>query len=174
MSNARFYIFVEGVDDERMIENIFKPLLLEKHEYIHIYKYSNRTKRKVKSVLQSIEGMGANYLFLGDRDNAPCVSDRKTRLIKKYTSLDPNKTIIVVKEIESWYLAGLVDSRAKDMGIEAVNNSENICKEKFNKMKPKKISSVLEFKLNLLSEYDMETAISRNDSLKYFHKKCCD
>ena len=47
-------------------------------------------------------------------------------------------------------------------------NTENITKEKFENLFKGKRETILEIKLNLLSEFDFEKAKSRNNSFKLF------
>ena len=78
---------------------------------------------------------------------------------------------IVVKEIESWYLAGLDNKQSKNLKIPILNSTDDITKEKFNQLIPKKFDSKLDFMTESLKCFSIETAKLKNKSFKYFIEK---
>ena len=80
--------------------------------------------------------------------------------------------MIVCKEIESWYLAGLSDIEGKRMGIATdLHHADHLTKEQFLGLMPHRYSSRAEFMLEILRVFDHETARSKNSSFRYFMQK---
>ena len=80
--------------------------------------------------------------------------------------------LIVCKEIESWYLAGLTYNDCKKMGIpDSLNDTDHLSKEQFLGLMPERFGSKTEFMLEILQVFDHETARARNSSFRYFIEK---
>jgi hypothetical protein len=78
---------------------------------------------------------------------------------------------IVIKEIESWYLAGMDDNFARTYNIKWYKNTDNITKEDFDKIIPKKLLPRENFMIEILKSFSMDQAKIRNKSLRYFVNK---
>jgi hypothetical protein len=169
----RLFIWVEGSDDERFFSKIICPLLQERYNYISIIKYAVETQAWRDNFLKSILQMQAEYIFLADINSAKCITDKKSKLQKSFKNLDAKKIIIVSNEIESWYLSGLDESLYKQLGISNYqNNTEQITKEKFCNLMPKKFKkSQIDFMQEVLKVFNIEIATERNKSFKYFFDK---
>jgi len=102
----RLYIFVEGNDDERFFNKVLVPKFKEKYDYVKLIKYARWKKESVNNYIKSIKAMGADYIFVADINNSPCITAKKERIQSIYKKIDNDKIIVVIKEIESWYLAG--------------------------------------------------------------------
>jgi len=166
MSYKELYIWVEGNDDERFFKRIIEPMLQKKYDNIYIIAYSQMKKEKRKSFLKSIKSMGADYIFVTDIDKSPCVTARKEEFEEFKYIIDKGKIVVVVKEIESWYLAGLDTKKIKIPHFEL---TDDITKEEFNKL----ISgnSRIDSMLKILNNFSIEMAKQRNKSFKYFIEK---
>jgi len=125
------YIFVEGDRDEDFFERIVKPRLVDRYNKIIIIKYAQKRIEYINSYIRSILSMNANYIFIADIDNSPCKTAKKEELKRRFPNLEQNKIIIVVKEIESWYLAGLDEKACKKLRIRCFDNTDSITKEDF-------------------------------------------
>lgn len=181
------YVFLEGDDDERFFEGIIRPIYEEVYDRVQIWKYSQKKKEKVNRYLNSIRNMqasgAADLIIVADLDDSPCVTDRKGRILSGFRSLSAGaggpsgsrtstRILIVCREIESWYLAGLNDNECKRMGIPTgLASTDHVSKEQFRSLMPKRFRSEAEFKLELLQVFDQETARAKNSSFKYFMQK---
>ncbi len=172
MSYREIYFFVEGSDDERFIKATVIPLINKKYR-CSLHQYSGMPKKKVESFLKSINAMSfADYIFLRDINNSPCLIQKKESLKKIYKrSLDENKIVIVIKEIESWYLAGLDEQKSKELGIKYLRSTDDIKKEDLNNIQPDKFDSRIDFMTEVLKRFLIETAKSKNKSFQYFMGK---
>ena len=163
------YIFVEGPDDERFFEKIISPYL-NNHTDIHYLKYKEQTSKWVNKYLITIKSMKCDYIFFHDRDKN-CVSIQKQALLDCYKSLDEENVIIIVKEIEGWYLAGLNKRNSQILGIKFLPCTDDICKEKFKRINSSYGPSKILFMLEILKHYDIEMAKSKNKSFRYYATK---
>ncbi|MDI6767778.1 MAG: hypothetical protein QME52_13235, partial [Bacteroidota bacterium] len=107
MNYRRLFIWVEGADDVRFFERIIEPKLQQKYNFVKTSPYANLKKEKVGNFLNSIKAMGSDYIFLTDINGSFCVPAKKQEIQNKFRDVDEDKIIVVIKEIESWYLAGL-------------------------------------------------------------------
>jgi len=172
MNYKQLFFFVEGDDDERFFERIIKPKFEEKCD-TKIFKYAQVKNTKVDNFLKSIKAQGAEYIFIADIDSAPCVKSKKQEIRNKFRNVDIDRIIVVIKEIEGWYFAGLDTTSSKELKIHSVSikTTDNITKEQFNNLIPKKFDSRIDFMLEILKRYSIETAKQKNKSFKYFIEK---
>lgn len=112
--------------------------------------------------------MGVNYVFTADLDQSPCATIRKQKLVDKYARLESEKIIVVNQEIECWYVAGISPDKCDEVGIPILTTTEGITKEKFTDYSRSKFDSRIEFMIELLDRFDLETAKSMNGSFGYF------
>ena len=161
------YFFVEGFDDNNLVSEIIKGI-----DNFKIIEYSTEKKEKINSMISTIISRGDKYIFLADLDEKS-MENRIIELKKIFKKLDESNIYFAVKEIESWYLAGISDNLLEKYKIKSrlLINTENINKEKFEKLFIKERETILQIKLRLLSEFNIEKAKSRNNSLKLFLEK---
>jgi len=171
MSYKELYIFVEGDDDERFFEKVVMPMLEDKYDSVALLKYAQRKNQRVTAFLNSIDRMDMKYLFVSDINHRPCVTAKKQEVQGKFKNIDKDRIIVVIKEIESWYLAGLDDTCSKGLGISPCDSTDNIPKEKFNALIPKKFDSRIDFMREILKCFHIETAKQKNTSFRYFLEK---
>jgi len=167
------FIWVEGDDDERFFNKVLVPKFLEKYSGVKIIKYATMKREKVDNFIKSIKAMGADYIYLTDINNSPCVTAKKEETHSKYKNIDNEKMIVVIKEIESWYLAGLDNKVCRQLKINnfADTDTDNVTKEKFNALIPKKFTSRIDFMSEILKYFSIEIAKQKNNSFQYFVEK---
>ncbi len=172
MSYRRLYVFVEGTDDERFFERLVKPRLEESYDQIDIVQYAQDTHRKLRSFLLSVRMIeGADIIWVCDNDVARCVSERKQQVRKCLPAIGNTPIVVVVMKIESWYLAGVDAQGSHGLGIKNQARADDITKEKFSKIRPKRVKSNREFMLAILDLFCIETAQQKNRSFRYFCQK---
>ena len=76
----RLFIWVEGNDDERFFNKIFIPKFKEKYDTVNIIKYAKLKKERIDNFIKSIKAMGADYIYLTDINNSPCVTAKKEEM----------------------------------------------------------------------------------------------
>jgi hypothetical protein len=80
--------------------------------------------------------------------------------------------MVVIKEIESWYIAGLRDIESKKFGIQTFSTTDSLTKENFSNLIPKRYDSRLDFMIEILKNFSAETAKQKNKSFRYCIEKC--
>ena len=170
MPYTRLYLLVEGDDDERFANRVVIPRLLSSYDCIQPWKYAQQKREKVNGFLRSIKAMGADYFLLADINSHLCFPEKREALLEKFTELDSRQTLIVHREIESWYLAGLPEDNR--LGLKVSANTSYIAKEQFDAGIPKVFDSRIDFMIEILKLFDVNTAAARNHSFQYFARRC--
>lgn len=165
----KLFILVEGPDDTRFFENIVRPLFTPHFKDIIVKEYAVRTPSFVNTMISACKGPNKCYIFQSDiDDNKKDHKWKKEKIIKKYKSVEEDNIIIVITEIESWYLAGLDERSSEKLGIDYLSNTDDITKEKFLKLLPRKFDSKIDFMLEILKDFEIATAKKKNRSLNLF------
>ncbi len=165
------YVWLEGSDDVRFFERIVKPRLEKKYDTAIPVAYAQMKKEKAKNYLRSIASMPADYFFMADINNSPCVSHKKAKIKRYIANVNHDRIIVVKKEIESWYLAGLTAKDAKELSVPISTDTEDISKGDFDQLIPKEFASRIDFMIELLNRHNYRTARMKNRSFKYFSDK---
>jgi len=165
----RVWIFVEGKDDRRFVDRVLRPILDREYDYIDTWEYAQRTCEKTVEFLRSLQAMKADYLFLADIDDSPCVTARKTVLASRYRqAVEPANAVIVAREIESWYMAGVDEETCRELGIESPLSTDDVTKEQFRNLMPRQFNdSVADFMVELLRHFQVKVAKGRNRSFEH-------
>jgi len=115
--------------------------------------------------------MRADYIFVADINSVPCVTELKQELTRSYKNLDEDRVVAVIKEIESWYLAGLDDTHAESLNLPKFTTTNDVTKEQFNPLIAKRFNSRIDFMQELLKRFSMTIAERKNSSFSYFVEK---
>ncbi len=115
--------------------------------------------------------MKADYIYTADIDDVPCITAKKQGIQDKLKNIDEENIAVVIKEVESWYLAGLGNAQSKNLRIRTFSSTDNITKEQFNSMIPKIFDSRIDFMLEILKYFSIQMAKRKNKSFRYFIKK---
>jgi hypothetical protein len=170
MPYTRLYLLVEGDDDVRFVERVVIPKLSSRYDCAQPWKFAQKKKEKVNAFLRSIKAMGADYVLLADINAHPCFPKKKEALLQAFIELESTKTVIVVREIEGWYLAGLNDDNP--LGVQAPTDTSGVTKEQFNATMPKGFDSRIAYMIEVLKRFDTHAAATRNPSFLYFAQRC--
>jgi hypothetical protein len=173
MSYKIFFAFLEGEDDERFFNKIILPFYEKKYDYVVRIQYAQKKKSKINDYLKTIKSMGADHIFFADIDNIKCITDKKNKIKKKYKFLKYLNTniLVVIKEIESWYYAGLTKTICRKLKIKDINNTDMFTKEQFDQYAYKLSGSKINFMVEILKNYSIPTAKKKNKSFRYFNNK---
>ncbi len=166
------HVLVEGRDDKEFFNVVIRPILQEQYDHVQIWEYAGATIERRISYLRSAQAMNADYIFVTDINTSPCVTARKGHLVERHRNVvDPGRTIVVRREIESWYMAGIGDEACQELGLASLPHTDNITKEQFEKLIPQRFVSVVDFMSEILKKFSMETAKRKNKSFRYFMAK---
>jgi len=164
----RLFILVEGQDDVRFFGRIVKPLLAPRYDSVEILAYACTKRDKVNRFLQSVSQMKNDYIFVADIDFEHSVRDKKQILYYRFNSIDGKSIVIVIKEIESWYYAGISGNLARELGVSDTSSTDDLTKEDFNRLIPRRFDSRIDFMFEILKSFSMETAARKNHSFDFF------
>jgi len=109
--------------------------------------------------------------MIGDIDLHKSVKQKKNYLETRFTNINPELIYIVIKEIESWYWAGINDDKSREFGIKPMKHTNELVKEEFNLLYHRKFKSRIDFMLEILKDYSFKTAMAKNNSFSYFAKR---
>ncbi len=168
MKERRLFILVEGNDDERFFSRIVKPLFDDLYSSVEIVMYACMKNEKVNSFIRSIGEMGHDFIMCADIDQEPNVLAKKRLLNQRYDLFANDHFVIIVREIESWYLAGLDERAQHRLGIRRYGSTNHITKEMFNGMIPRHYKSRIAFMGDIITLFSMHEARERNRSFSYF------
>ena len=164
----RLFIMVEGEDDVRFFGRIIKPILAPRYDSVEIIPYACIKRDKVNRFLQSVSQMKNDYIFVADIDFEHSVRDKKQILYYRFSNIDGRSIVIVIKEIESWYYAGISGDLARELGVADLSSTNDITKEDFNSLIPARFDSRIDFMFEILKSFSIETAIQKNQSFAFF------
>jgi len=167
----RLFILVEGEDDVRFFGRIIKPLLIIRYDTVEIIPYASIKRTKVDNFLKSIRLMNNDYIFVADIDAEPSVRGKKQVLHSHFSHIDGGSIIVVIKEIESWYYAGLSPESAQNLDVPDLPITDNLTKEDFNSLIPGKYDSRIDFMFEILKYFSIDSAGRKNHSFRYFAER---
>ena len=110
-------------------------------------------------------------MFVVDFNSTPCITAKKREVKGVIKNIDKDRIMVVKIEIESWYLAGLDVNSSKTLGIASCNDTNNLTKEQFDRLIPKRFDSRIDFMQETLKHFQMKVAKQKNKSFKYFFEK---
>ncbi len=168
MKKGHIYLFVEGNDDYRFFSLTVAPHFRQSYENVSIIEYACMKAVKVDRFIRGIRQMGDSYLLFADIDEEESVSLKISILLRRFHELDRQRTIVIIKEIESWYLAGLRRADSYRLHVKYLPFTDNITKEDFNNVIPFQFHSRISFMIELLKYFSFRTAKRKNRSFHYF------
>lgn len=169
MPYRQLFILCEGDDDGHFFRHVIVPLL--DYDDVRFYQYAQRRSRDVRSMIRSVQSMGADYIFVCDFDRGECIPSRREAIASQYVNLDPERIFVVQEAIESWYVAGLRDEARRRLEISSLQRrTDELTKGHFDNALPEgepRISLMRE----MLDVFDLAVARRRNRSFDYFVRK---
>ena len=164
------WLLVEGADDRRFCRDILIPVFQPTFDHVDIWDYSEEQNSRLTRLLQSVDSMNADYLLFGDIDDRPCVTATKEYITRGIPRLEWDRIVVVRREIEAWYLAGLDEAAHRELGLARVRNIDEVAKEHFDRLvggEEEHTNAMVE----ILRHYDVEVARQRSPSFRYFWQK---
>ncbi|MDD1716156.1 MAG: hypothetical protein LUQ01_04075 [Methanolinea sp.] len=112
--------------------------------------------------------MGNEIILVADNDLEPSIRVKKRVIQERICAVDPGEILVIVQEIEGWYLAGIDRESARVLGIHPPEFTDQVTKERFNRHIPSRYPSRIAYMLDLISYYSIPVAIRKNRSFQYF------
>lgn len=167
----RLFILVEGEDDVRFFGRLIKPLLAPSYHSVEIVPYACIKREKVSKFIKSVRLMKNDCIFVADIDQERSVRDKKQILYYRFSGIDGQSIVVVIKEIESWYLAGIPPETAQALGVPDRASTDDLTKEDFNALMPPQFDSRIDFMFEILKSFSIETAVRKNSSFQFFVRR---
>lgn len=164
----RLFILVEGSDDVRFFDRIVKPLLEPRYASVELIAFASLRRGMVCRFLRSLEKLGHDYILATDIDAEPSVRAKKRVILTRFPGLKAERVIIVIKEIEGWYLAGIDSELQQTFRLLPFHTTDDLTKEAFNALIPGQFTSRIEFMVALLESFSISSAIAQNRSFRFF------
>ncbi len=166
----RLWLLVEGTDDRRFCDEVLVPVFRRTFDHVAIWEYSQQKLSKTSDFIRSIRSMNADYILFGDIDERPCVTVTKEEIAGQFPPLSWDRVVVVRREIEAWYLAGLDEAAYRELRLELVSNVDVVTKERFDRLVGGRANHTNTM-VNILKRYDVEVARRRSPSFRYFWQK---
>lgn len=159
------YVILEGLDDRRFFDNVLRPYFDGHYGNMYAWEYSSKPKEKIKNFVNTIRSRGLPLIFLADNDENQDGA-KIDKILTKYPFLKSEDIFVVVKEIESWYIAGVNEDFEFLLKQSLPRETDDICKERFRSFFKDVPRS--ELMISILENYNLELARSKNSSLHHF------
>ena len=177
LRNGGFFL-VEGHTDKLFVERVFVPEILVRRPgiYVKVVEHAGRPSKTIRGIVGTATRMGVHYVFVSDLDRFACYGLRRDQRKREYPCLDESQIVVVNREIESWYLAGLDEATCGQLGVPFLQQTDGFTKERFTDLRPHRFRNNLDFMLEILDHYNLSHALSgnRSESLAYFCARHCD
>jgi hypothetical protein len=167
---ARLVVWVEGDRDRRFFDAVVKPRLELAYSQVFVKEYRQRKTADTNRLLRAMAHEGFGCLFIADIDSAPCVTSRKEKVRERYPEIEDREIVVVSKEIESWYLAGITADGASALNVSPPSSTDYLTKQDFDRLMPPELDSQLDFLLEILKYFDGTTACQPNKSFAHFYR----
>jgi len=125
MVRETLLVFVEGGSDRRFFERAIQPFALPLR--MRVVEYASVPNREINRILVEKRRIGSPCMFVKDRDLAPCATSRKEKVQETHPPLAARDIVVVSREIESWYMAGITQETAKRLGIRNLPDKTDEC-----------------------------------------------
>ena len=164
------YIFVEGLEDKMLVASVLLPLFQPSYDQVSIQRYAEESTEKLSRKIGTIISKNQDYIIFGDFDSGLCIRTRIQDIKDKFGNQNLNSIYIVIKEIESWYLAGLDLNCQINLGVRSFSTpTDNIGKGAFRRLMPRnRFVNVRDFMQEILRYYSLHEGKRSNNSLQYF------
>lgn len=155
-------LWVEGQHDVLFFEKIIMPKLKHRYSTIEIKEQSQQNKKFINRYIETINSMNIDYMFIVDIDLKSHISSKKREIKKLYPKIDEDKILVVIKEIEGWYAAGLKRGTRR-FKISNLNDTNDLTKEEFDNKIPSTYTKK-EYLMEILDFFSIEIALQKNKS----------
>jgi hypothetical protein len=168
MPAKRLFIFVEGSDDVRFFETIIKPRFEHLFDSVELITFACTKSVKVDRFIRGINAMNHSYIIVTDIDLEKSVAAKKSIILSRFSEADYQHIMVIVQEIESWYLAGINDIGAKALGIHVPARTDFVTKEHFIGLIPRYYPSKIVFMIEILKHFSLSVGVEKNKSFRFF------
>ena len=163
------YILVEGPDDQRFFQaEIIDRTIRQIYQIVHVITWSNEPREDLASLVNGIIRNEGHYIFLLDKDSMfVCLEAVRQYAIQRCPNVERSRILVVVREIECWYLAGIDQLLAQRHNLSIPEDTSNISKSRLEQIaRDLKFASPADFMVEILKTFSIENARGRNASFE--------
>ena len=174
MSQKPLYVLVEGPTDQMLFQSeAMDQVVRQRFPYAHVITWASETKDDLVGLLRGIIADGAPYIFLCDKESAfVCIQTRKQYALSRCPNVAVDRILIVVREIECWYIAGMSQTFSNQYGFAIPDNSEDFAKPRFEDLSTRlKFASPEDMMIEILKTFSVQNAALRNTSFSRLVEK---
>jgi 5'(3')-deoxyribonucleotidase len=159
-------VFVEGPNDKLFFDKKIKPLFPKRDIRVSVYCGQDH---RVKPLLKKLAETNERYIVVGDLDTSPCITSRKQAIKNRFPGIKDKYILIVIKEIEGWYLAGAPKYLENTYNLKVLPDTNKLVKEDFKKIvESSDFSDIEDAFAEILKYFNIDLAKRRNKSFKHF------
>lgn len=163
---------VEGPDDKRFVETVFKPRIDGKPDVV---KYAQKSTADVNNLVSAFAGVCDDHYYVtdldrGNEERGGCRScdEREVYEKRRYDILNPFDVLVAVDAVEGWLLAGVSDAVATEGQVPVPSTTDHVGKPEFTEAFEQSTFGDKEtFVDRIFGDYDYDLARERNDSFRY-------
>lgn len=181
MTSKKLLILLESDYDQIFFEKILLNFFEKKFDETQLVLYARIHPKTIEKIIKAYLDLGFDFIIFCDLDNANCYPSKKEEIEARFNLGEKEKILIVIKEIESWILAGVIKEVLYDVGTNkrivtkmGVHKkgftTDCVYSKDFDKLKPRGMSKRL-FVLRILAFFNIKKAKQRNTSFLYFFNK---
>jgi hypothetical protein len=168
MAGRRLFIFLEGTDDVRFFETVITPRFSHRYESVELITYACIRSVRIDRFIRGITTMNHDYIIVTDIDQERSVSAKKGIILSRFSEADFKNIMVIIQEIESWYLAGIDEQSARVIGVPEQPHTDHLTKELFNTVIPAYYPSRIAFMIEILKHFSLTAAAAKNKSFRFF------
>jgi hypothetical protein len=168
------YVLVEGPDDQRFFQSdAIDEVIKTRYRKSHVITWSNEAREDLVSLLNGIIANEGHYIFLLDKNSLfQCLEEVRQYAARRCPSVERDRILVVIREIESWYIAGIDDPFANRYKLAIPGRTETLARPKFKQIsKELKFASDVDFMVEILKTFSVERAAERNTSFRRLLEK---
>lgn len=161
------YLLVEGPDDQRFFQSeIIDRTIKQLYRTVHVITWTNEPRDDLVNLVSGIIRNEGHYIFLLDKDSAfVCLEAVRQYALQRCPNINSSRILIVIREIESWYLAGIDSSLATRFDLSIPADTSDLAKSRLEQVaRTLKFASPADFMVEILKTFSITNARGRNAS----------
>jgi len=171
MNTHQLFLIIEGLDDRQLFEAVIILRLTNHYDDIRIIESSQKTKEFLRNLVRTCNHRQVDYWKINDIDGSPCITQKKESLRGRNPDVPVDRILVVVKEIEGWYTAGLTNEACAALKARFDRTPDEMTKEDFIRCIPNNYISTRAFMQDILRHYSFDEARIRSSSFHYCMSK---
>ena len=164
------FIFTEGIDDKRLIENIAHKIIKKRGWILHIRQTAQLKDKEFEKYLQEAQRLESPVIIVRDIHSAKCVREKMKCMRSKYELLKKANICIAIKEISSWYCSGLTETDKITLGIPLDVDINKVTKKQIREYRMKtRYKNRISYLTEIIKRFKIQIAVDNSNSFRHFY-----